>query len=64
MSAVADSGSHSINGKTLRAVAGWLKHNGPVRHRQEDARVVMLQRYPAGLLSDDELEALSGFFVR
>lgn len=64
MSAVAESGSHSINGETLQALAAWLKTNGSVRHRQEDARMAMVQRYPAGLLSDDELEALTGFFVR
>ncbi|WPO99714.1 hypothetical protein SFA35_24475 [Pseudomonas sp. HR96] len=64
MSAVAESGSHSINGETLQALVAWLKTNGSVRHRQEDARMAMVQRYPAGLLSDDELEALTGFFVR
>ena len=63
MTVNAESGSHAINGQTLQAVAAWLKTHGPVRRRQEYARVVMLQRYPAGLLSDDELDALTGYFI-
>lgn len=64
MRAVTDSGSHSLSGEKLQALAAWWKNNGAVRYRQEDARLAMVQRYPAGLLSDDELEALSGFFIR
>ncbi|WP_213878300.1 hypothetical protein [Pseudomonas sp. dw_358] len=64
MRAVTESGSHILNGEKLQALAVWWKNNGAIRYRQEDARVAMVQRYPAGLLSDDELEALTGFFIR
>lgn len=47
-----------VNGDALHALALWLKANDPRQVRQPPAREVRVERYPAGLLSDEELLAL------
>ncbi|MBH3429219.1 hypothetical protein [Pseudomonas alkylphenolica] len=62
MNAVSEpaSPSSSINHESLQRVAQWLKHHGSARVRQTKHRRTLLERYPAGLLTDAELEALLG----
>ena len=49
-----------VSGDAIHALALWLKANGSrqVRQQQPDVRSVMSERYPAGLFSEDELQAL------
>lgn len=47
-----------VNGDALQALAHWLKANDPRRARTPDAHRVMVERYPAGLFSEEELQAL------
>jgi len=44
-------------------MARWLKTNGGVRPRAADVRQLLLERYPEGLLSPAEMEALLGTFT-
>ena len=46
-----------VNGDAIHALALWLKANGSRQVRQPDLRSVMSERYPAGLFSDDEVQA-------
>jgi len=48
----------TINGESLQALAQWLKSNGTRQIREPDPRRLMVDRYPAGLFSEAELEAL------
>ncbi len=66
MNAVSESASPSsaVNHESLQRVAQWLKHNGAIRGRKSDPRRVLLERYPAGLITDAELEALLGGWER
>jgi len=65
MTAVSESGAHtSLNGDTLQVLANWLKSSGVVKPQEEDPLMEMIQRYPAGLLSKAEMEALVTFFIR
>lgn len=48
----------AVNGESLQLVAHWLKSNGTRQIRQPDPRRMMIERYPAGLFSVAELEAL------
>ncbi|WP_095162559.1 hypothetical protein [Pseudomonas sp. Irchel 3F5] len=50
----------AMNHESLQRVAQWLKHNGANRVRKADQRRSLLARYPAGLLTEAELEALLG----
>ncbi|MGH8450809.1 hypothetical protein [Pseudomonas sp.] len=47
-----------VNGDAIHALALWLKANGSRQARQADLRSVMIERYPAGLFSEDEVRAL------
>ena len=47
-----------INSESLQVLAQWLKSNGTRQVREPDPRRMMIERYPAGLLSEAELEAL------
>ncbi|UOK38394.1 hypothetical protein MJP36_00635 [Pseudomonas palleroniana] len=47
-----------VNGDAIHALALWLKANGPRPVRRADLRSVVMQRYPVGLFSDDEVQAL------
>ncbi|WP_332765631.1 hypothetical protein [Pseudomonas koreensis] len=48
----------AVNGETLKRVAHWLKSNGTRQIREPDPRRMMIERYPADLFSDAELDAL------
>ncbi|MDD1976504.1 MULTISPECIES: hypothetical protein [Pseudomonas] len=60
MNAVSESASSVLNGAALRRVAQWLKSNGAIRGRKSDHRRSLLERYPRGLITEAELEALLG----
>ncbi|AJO76042.1 hypothetical protein KTQ74_08960 [Pseudomonas chlororaphis] len=48
----------AINNESLQVLAQWLKSNGTRQVRETDPRRMILDRYPAGLFSEAELEAL------
>lgn len=48
-----------VNGDAIHALALWLKANGSRQVRQvPDLRSVMRERYPVGLFTEDEVQAL------
>jgi hypothetical protein len=47
-----------VDGDAIHALALWLKANGPRQIRTPDPRRVMSERYPVGLFSEDEVQAL------
>ena len=49
-----------LKGEGLQRLAHWLKSNGSIHRQGEDARSEMAARYPEGLLSHAELDALVG----
>jgi len=51
-----------MNHEALRVLAQWLKHNGPTRVRKTDPRRMLVERYPAGLITEAELDALVGIW--
>ncbi|MGA9702054.1 hypothetical protein [Pseudomonas sp.] len=54
-----------VNGDAIHALALWLKENGSRQIRQQpDLRSVMSARYPVGLLSEAELNALCDLMQR
>ena len=44
--------------ETLQRLAHWCKHHGHNKAWPAEPRHAMIQRYPAGLLSEAELDAL------
>ena len=64
MNAARELASHPtvMNHEALQVLAQWLKHNGPIRVRKTDPRRLLLERYPAGLITDAELDALLGIW--
>ena len=48
----------AVNSESLQILAHWLKSNGMRQIRETDTRRTMIERYPAGLFSDAELDAL------
>jgi len=44
--------------ESLRILAQWLKHHGCNRLNTGDPRRLLAGRYPQGLISEAELEAL------
>ncbi|CAI8985060.1 Transmembrane protein [Pseudomonas sp. IT-232MI5] len=48
----------AVNGESLQIVAHWLKSNGTRQIREPDPRRTMIERYPADLFSEAELDAL------
>ena len=48
----------AVNGESLQIVAHWLKSNGTRQIREPDPRRMMIERYPADLFSEAELDAL------
>ncbi|AZC28320.1 hypothetical protein C4K37_0326 [Pseudomonas chlororaphis subsp. piscium] len=48
----------AMNSESLQVLARWLKSNGTRQVRETDPRRMILDRYPAGLFSEAELEAL------
>ncbi|MEE1925484.1 hypothetical protein V0R50_27230 [Pseudomonas sp. 148P] len=51
-----------MNHEALQVLAQWLKHNGPIRVRKTDPRRLLAERYPAGLITEAELDALAGIW--
>lgn len=47
-----------VDSNAIHALARWLKANSPQPIRQSELLSVMNERYPAGLFSEDELQAL------
>ncbi|MDY7530340.1 hypothetical protein RGV33_01355 [Pseudomonas sp. Bout1] len=47
-----------VNSDAVQALALWLKANGSRQIRTADPRRVMSERYPVGLFSEDEVQAL------
>jgi len=62
MNAVSESAlpSSAVSHQALQRVAQWLKDHRAIRGRKSDPRRALLARYPAGLITDAELEALLG----
>ncbi|AOE63331.1 hypothetical protein LOY64_01390 [Pseudomonas corrugata] len=60
MNMISERTSHplAVNGESLQALAQWLKSNGTRQIREPDPRRLIMERYPAGLFSEAELEAL------
>ena len=60
MNMIGESACHplAVNGESLQALAQWLKSNGTRQIREPDPRRIIMERYPAGLFSEAELEAL------
>ncbi|VVO09935.1 hypothetical protein [Pseudomonas fluorescens] len=50
--------SLAMNSESLQVLAHWLKSNGTRQIRDSDPRRMLIERYPAGLFSEAELEAL------
>ncbi|MCF3157953.1 MULTISPECIES: hypothetical protein [Pseudomonas] len=48
----------AVGHPSLKRVAAWLKHRGSIRVRTTDPRRLLAGRYPQGLLSDAEMQAL------
>ena len=48
----------AVNGESLQMVAHFLRSNGTRQIREPDPRRMMIERYPADLFSEAELEAL------
>lgn len=48
----------AMNSESLQVLAHWLKSNGTRQIRDSDPRRMMIERYPADLFSEAELEAL------
>ncbi|KAB0493725.1 hypothetical protein [Pseudomonas vancouverensis] len=48
----------SVNSESLQMLAHWFKSNGTRQISETDPRRTMIERYPAGLFSEAELEAL------
>ena len=60
MNMISERASHplAMNNESLQALACWLKSNGTRQIRESDSRRMMVERYPVGLLSEAELQAL------
>nr|WP_258197225.1 hypothetical protein [Pseudomonas plecoglossicida] len=60
MNAASESVLHqsAVNHQSLKMLTQWLKHHGSKRVRTTDTRRLLHERYPRGLISDAELEAL------
>jgi hypothetical protein len=48
----------AVNGESLQVLAHWFKSNGTRQIAESDPRRMMIERYPAGLFSEAELDAL------
>ncbi|MGE8067258.1 hypothetical protein [Pseudomonas sp. NPDC089569] len=48
----------TVNGESLQILAHWFKSNGTRQISETDPRRTMIERYPAGLFSEAELDAL------
>lgn len=50
----------AVNHQSLKRVAKWLKHHGSNKVRTTDPQRLLAGRYPQGLISDAEMQALMG----
>lgn len=48
----------AVNSESLQILAHWFKSNGMRQISEADPRRTMIERYPAGLFSEAELDAL------
>ncbi|AWY42255.1 hypothetical protein [Pseudomonas putida] len=48
----------AVNGESLQILAHWFKSNGTRPISETDPRRTIIERYPAGLFSEAELDAL------
>jgi hypothetical protein len=48
----------AVESESLQILAHWLKSNGTRSIREPDPRRMMIERYPADLFSEAELDAL------
>ncbi|WP_312153377.1 hypothetical protein [Pseudomonas sp.] len=48
----------AVNHESLKILTQWLRHHGSKRARTTDPRRLLDGRYPQGLISEAELEAL------
>ena len=48
----------AVNSESLQILAHWLKSHGMRPIEDTDPRRTMIERYPAGLFSEAELDAL------
>lgn len=48
----------AVNGESLQILANWFKSNGTRPISEPDPRRTIIDRYPAGLFSEAELDAL------
>lgn len=57
---VSDKALHplAVNSESLQILAHWFKSNGMRQISDNDPRRTMIERYPAGLFSEAELDAL------
>lgn len=60
MNMVSEQASHplAMSNEALHVLVQWLKSNGTRQIREPDPRRIIIERYPAGLLSEAELQAL------
>ena len=62
---MAVSRSSVLNGESMQLLAHWLRRNGnEYQTSGNKLRQQMADRYPVGLLTDDELDALLGAAYR
>ncbi|MDD0976770.1 hypothetical protein [Pseudomonas fontis] len=64
MNAARELASHpsAVNHESLQLLVQWLKRSDAHRVRKTEPRRLLVERYPAGLISDAELEALLAFW--
>ena len=57
---VSDKALHplAVNSESLQILAHWFKSNGMRQISETDPHRTMIERYPAGLFSEAELDAL------
>jgi hypothetical protein len=48
----------AVNSESPQVLAHWLKSKGTRQTTESDPRRTMIERYPAGLFSEAELQAL------
>ncbi|PWB32540.1 hypothetical protein DCO48_13075 [Pseudomonas sp. SDI] len=62
MNAAREPASHPsvVNHESLQLLVQWLKRSDAHRVRKTEPRRMLIDRYPAGLITDAEIEALLG----
>lgn len=52
----------AVNHESLQLLVQWLKRKDAHQVRKAEPRRMLVDRYPRGLISDAELDALVGFW--